>query len=192
MLPTAASGIAAANLPTGRTAHSRFKIPVDHGNGLSCKVGKQSSLAALLRQTSLIIWDEASMSHYHNIEALNLLLQDLCDSQELFGGKIVVFGGDFRQVLSVLQHKTQAEAVDASLVSSKIWLQLKKFKLTENMWAKEDLGFSTFLLQLGNRELQIDTYGSVPLPHFLAPSLKDAEHALEHINTELLSTLQSV
>lgn len=43
VLPIAASGIAAANLPTCRTAHLRFKIPVDHGNGLSCKVGKQSS-----------------------------------------------------------------------------------------------------------------------------------------------------
>ncbi|XP_056695709.1 uncharacterized protein [Spinacia oleracea] len=29
VLPTATSGIAAANIPSGRTAHSRFKIPID-------------------------------------------------------------------------------------------------------------------------------------------------------------------
>jgi len=57
----------------------------------------------------------------------------------LFGGKTIVFSGDFRQVLPVLQHKTQAEAVDASLVSSMIWSHLEKFQLIENMCAKEDL-----------------------------------------------------
>ena len=61
------------------------------------------------------------MAHRHNIEALDILLKDLCNSDELFGGKIIVFGGDFRQVLPVLPHKTQAEAIDASLVSSSLW-----------------------------------------------------------------------
>jgi len=65
-------------------------------------IGKQSGLAALLRQTFLIIWDEASMSHRQNIEALDLPLQDLCNSTDLYGGKTIVFGGDFRQVLPVL------------------------------------------------------------------------------------------
>ncbi|XP_021756039.1 uncharacterized protein LOC110721203 isoform X1 [Chenopodium quinoa] len=38
VLPTATSGIAAANIPSGRTAHSRFKIPVDHEGSLVCDV----------------------------------------------------------------------------------------------------------------------------------------------------------
>ena len=36
ILPIAAFGIAVVNIPTGRTTHSRFKIPVDHENGLAC------------------------------------------------------------------------------------------------------------------------------------------------------------
>lgn len=57
VLPTATSGIAASNLPTGRTAHSRFKLPIDDTGSLVCNVSKQSSLGHLLSQSSLIIWD---------------------------------------------------------------------------------------------------------------------------------------
>ena len=40
VLPTTTSGIAVSNMPTGRTAHSRFKIPIDCGQCLSYNVGK--------------------------------------------------------------------------------------------------------------------------------------------------------
>lgn len=55
VLSTATSGIAAANLPGGRTAHSRFKIPIDYNTNLTCNVPKQGSLATLLKKTTLII-----------------------------------------------------------------------------------------------------------------------------------------
>ena len=106
VLPTATSGIAASNIPSGRTAHSRFKIPIDSDASLACDVPKQGSLACLLKETSLIIWDEASMARKENVESLDMLLRDLCDENTLFGGKLVVFGGDFRQVLPVLPRKT--------------------------------------------------------------------------------------
>ncbi|XP_021740112.1 uncharacterized protein LOC110706503 [Chenopodium quinoa] len=107
-------GIAAANIPSGRTAHSRFKIPIDSEASLACDVPKQGSLAALLKETALIIWDEASMAKKQNLESLDLLLQDICGNKFTFGGKVVVFGGDFRQVLPVVPQKTMKEAVEAS------------------------------------------------------------------------------
>ena len=173
VLPIASSSIIATNIPTGRTVHSRFKLPLDHESNINCNVGKQSSLASLLKESSLIIWDEASMAHRHNIEALDILLRDLCNLDELFGGKIIVFGGDFRQVLPVLPHKTQAEAVDASLVSSPLWSQLKKISLTENMRAKEDPPFSDFLLNLGNGNLQTEAIAQVKLPPQMMSSIKN-------------------
>ncbi|XP_074282556.1 uncharacterized protein LOC141607096 [Silene latifolia] len=110
-LPTATSGIAASNLPTGRTTHSRFKIPLDTEETLTCDVPKQGGLACLIREAALIIWDEASMAKRENIEAVNMLFQDVCNSSELFGGKVIVFGGDFRQVLPVLPRRTKEEAM---------------------------------------------------------------------------------
>ncbi|XP_074271043.1 uncharacterized protein LOC141594963 [Silene latifolia] len=170
-LPTATSGIAASNLPTGRTTHSRFKIPLDTEKTLTCDVPKQGGLACLLREVSLIIWDEASMAKRENIEAVNMLLQDVCNSSELFGGKGHYFflgggggGTFFRQVLPVLPRRTQQEAVEESIVSSPIWLSLTKFSLTENIRAREDPEFAEFLLRLGNGELQIVESSLVQLP----------------------------
>ncbi len=55
--------------------------------------------------TSLIIWDEALMNHRNCFEALDKSLKDvmgLCDSatnENIFGGKSMLLGGDFRQIL---------------------------------------------------------------------------------------------
>ncbi|XP_021743265.1 ATP-dependent DNA helicase PIF5-like [Chenopodium quinoa] len=164
VLPTATSGIAAANIPSGRTAHSRFKIPLDPLGSLAYNVPKQGSLAALLRETTLIIWDEAYMAKNENIESLDSLLRGICSSSELFGGKIVVFGGDFRQVLPIIPRKTQQEAVTASLVTSALWPQLLKFRLNENLRAKDDPEYAAYLLALGNGELQNTEDAFVELP----------------------------
>ncbi|XP_021740120.1 ATP-dependent DNA helicase PIF1-like [Chenopodium quinoa] len=124
VLPTATSGIAAANIPSGRTAHSRFKIPLDSDASLACSVSKKSSLAALIKETTLIIWDEAFMANKQNLESLDLLLQDICDSDVIFGGKVIVFGGDFRQVLPVVPNKTIREAVEASITMESDFVEL--------------------------------------------------------------------
>nr|XP_016476652.1 PREDICTED: uncharacterized protein LOC107798197 [Nicotiana tabacum] len=60
-LATATSGVAASILPGGRTAHSRFKIPINTDDNVSCNISKQSSLACLIQDTKLIIWDGVSM-----------------------------------------------------------------------------------------------------------------------------------
>ena len=54
-LATATSGVAASLLPGGRTAHSRFKIPINIQESTTCTVSKQSALAELLRKALLII-----------------------------------------------------------------------------------------------------------------------------------------
>ncbi|XP_020147860.1 uncharacterized protein [Aegilops tauschii subsp. strangulata] len=58
-IATATSGVAASIMPGGRTAHSRFKIPLSCNDGASCTFTKQSGTAKLLRMASLILWDEA-------------------------------------------------------------------------------------------------------------------------------------
>ncbi|GJU57873.1 ATP-dependent DNA helicase PIF1-like protein [Tanacetum coccineum] len=149
-LATATPGIAASILPGGRTAHSRFKIPLDAVEGSGCRVSKQSSLAALIRDSRLIIWDEAPMAKRSAIEALNDLLQDLMNSTELFGGKVVVLGRDFRQTLLVVRKGTKSETLDACITNSPIWPSLQKLWLEEIMRALLDPIFTEFLLKIGN------------------------------------------
>nr|GEU35586.1 hypothetical protein [Tanacetum cinerariifolium] len=61
-LATALSGAAANNMTGGRTTHSRFKIPINLTTDSMCNIKKESSVAKLLCQAKLIIWDEASMT----------------------------------------------------------------------------------------------------------------------------------
>ncbi len=97
-IATATSGVAASIMPGGRTAHSRFKIPLSIQDGGVCNFTKQSGTAKLLREASLILWDEATMTKRQAIEALDKSMRDIMEQPDIpFGGKTVVFGGDFRQ-----------------------------------------------------------------------------------------------
>ena len=107
-LATASSGVAANNMPGGRIAHSRFKIPLNLDTNSVCNIKKQSGTAQLLRDVKIIIWDEASMAKRQVVEAFDRTMQDITWVKFPFGGKIMVMGGDFRQVLPVVKRGTQA------------------------------------------------------------------------------------
>ncbi|XP_050897527.1 uncharacterized protein LOC127104385 [Lathyrus oleraceus] len=89
VLATASSGIAATLLPGGRTAHSRFKIPIDIQPSSISGIEKQKDLANLIRVATAIIWDEAPMTNKNCLEALDRSLQDICSNNAPFGGKIL-------------------------------------------------------------------------------------------------------
>jgi hypothetical protein len=108
VLNVASSGIASILLPGGRTTHSQFSLPLVLTKESCCRIEMKSKKAELLTMTSLIIWDEAPMINKYAFEAVNRCLQDIMrevdprNADLLFGGKIVVFGGDFRQILPVV------------------------------------------------------------------------------------------
>ena len=70
------------------------------------------------------------------------------DKNVSFGGKVMVFGGDFRQVLLVVPKSTRAETVDASWVRSYLLPLMEKIHLTSNMRARADPKCSDFLLRV--------------------------------------------
>jgi ATP-dependent DNA helicase PIF1 len=49
-----------------------------------------------LCRAALIIWDEVAMTKRQSIEMLDRSLQDIMGYELHFGGKVMVFGGDFR------------------------------------------------------------------------------------------------
>ena len=61
VVATATSSVAASIMPGGRTAHSRFKVPLTIDDGAFCCFTKQSGTTKLLRTASLIIWYEVTM-----------------------------------------------------------------------------------------------------------------------------------
>ncbi|XP_058747934.1 uncharacterized protein LOC131620787 [Vicia villosa] len=148
VLPVASSGIASLLLPGGRTAHSRFKIPVPTLKNSICNINKKDDLAELLKVTDLIIWDEAPMANKFCFESLDKSLKDIMSgmpnaSQKIFGGKVVVFGGDFRQILPVIPRGTRSDIIHATINSSYIWDHCKVLKLTKNMRLQSGISDST-------------------------------------------------
>jgi hypothetical protein len=99
---TASTGIASTLLPGCRTAHSRFRIPIQITAESLCNICKNSSLAKLLcdRRVRMIVIDEAPMLHRHLLECLDRTLRDIRSSPSVpFGGLVIVLAGDFRQCL---------------------------------------------------------------------------------------------
>nr|XP_009763055.1 PREDICTED: uncharacterized protein LOC104215018 [Nicotiana sylvestris] len=103
-LATATSGVAVAILPGGRTTHSRYGIPLQTNDTTITKMSKQSAATKLIGQAKLIIWDKAPMTKRQTIETVDRSFRDIMDVNVPFGGKVMVFGGDFRQVLQLFQN----------------------------------------------------------------------------------------
>ncbi|KAL6560660.1 hypothetical protein OROGR_004219 [Orobanche gracilis] len=88
VLNVASSGIASLLLPGGRTAHSRFSIPISINEISTCNLRQGSLKAELLKKASLIIWDEAPMLNRHCFEALDKSLNDIMKTKIEFGHDI--------------------------------------------------------------------------------------------------------
>lgn len=167
VLNVASSGIASLLLPGGKIAHSTFRIPLITNKDSTCNVRQGSLRAKLLLHTKLIIWDETPMLNKFCFEAVGRTLRDIMrveDEHNLhkpFGGKTVVFGGDFRQILPVVRKGCRHDIVSATINSSYLWKDCSVLKLSKNMWlgsassseeAREIKEFADWILALGNGE----------------------------------------
>ncbi|KEH38008.1 PIF1-like helicase [Medicago truncatula] len=166
VLTVATSGIASLLLPGGRTAYSKFKIPVPLFENSTCNIDGNSDLAKLLKVTNLIIWDEAPMAHKFCFEASDRTLKDIMsdtvDGDKIFGGKVIVFGGDFRQILPVVPRADRSDIVHSSINSSYIWDECIVLTLTKNMRLRSNAGssdadelktFSEWILKVGEGKI---------------------------------------
>ncbi|KAG2208367.1 hypothetical protein INT45_013564 [Circinella minor] len=75
----------------------------------------------------------------YNFQAVDRALRDIMGAvderlQDVpFGSKVVVFGGDFRQILPVIKKGTRSEVVGQSIRQAKFWDQIQVLHLTQNM-----------------------------------------------------------
>ncbi|KAL6740115.1 hypothetical protein Aduo_013502 [Ancylostoma duodenale] len=68
-----------------------------------------------------------------------------------FGGKIFIIGGDFRQVLPIVEHGQREDVVEACVTRSVLWPLFKVHHLEANMRARNaGLDWQRFLLDVGN------------------------------------------
>ncbi|XP_039311973.1 uncharacterized protein LOC105206659 [Solenopsis invicta] len=98
------TGIAATLLPVGRTVHKIFGLPVPLYANSSSNIKIQSKEAHYLKETDIFVWDEAPMAPRYALEIIDRTLRDIMNNALPFGGKIIVLGGDFRQLLPIKVH----------------------------------------------------------------------------------------
>lgn len=176
VVATAATGIAATLLHDGHTTHSAFKLPIPITKLSHCSIKPNSRLALQLRDAKILIIDEGPMLHRLNYECLDRSLQDICSSNEPFGGKIVLACGDFRQLLPIVQSGNRARIVNSTLKKSKLWNdEVTILRLTKNMrvlklvseqprdkdFQSELQAHEQWLLDLG--EGKLPNFGEVPI-----------------------------
>lgn len=82
------------------------------------------------------------------ISIFNNSLQDICQNKKLFGGKLIIFAGDFRQIAPIIEHAGPDDVVRASIKFSPVWEGVRIFKLTEPQRTR-DIEFANFLLAIG-------------------------------------------
>ncbi|XP_015972039.1 uncharacterized protein LOC107495404 [Arachis duranensis] len=97
VLNVASSGIASLLLPDRRTAHSRFKIPLNITEDSVRYEVPDKCLGDIMR---------CSPTYSKDLP---------------FGGKMVVLGGDFRQILPVIPRESRQDIVHSTVNSSYLW-----------------------------------------------------------------------
>lgn len=161
VINVAASALAATLLPSGRTAHSAFRLPIPTNSSSFC--GLKSHEREVLRLCSVIFYDEVSMVSRDVANTLDRACRDVTNEHNKpFGGKVVVFLGDFKQLLPVAPGLKRSPTVK----SCDWWPQVRVFKLTKNYRALQNPSFAETLEQIGNGTLAVVTVPeSQRLPH---------------------------
>ena len=105
------------------------------------------------------------MMHKHCFEAVDRTLRDVLKDHNNgrtdlpFGGKVVVLGGDFRQILPVVPQGTRQDIINASINSSHLWRYCEVLTLKTNMRllhgcppneVQERTAFSEWVLGIGD------------------------------------------
>lgn len=131
------TGIAANLLIGGKTVHRTFRLPINLDAGstvgwtFECRESEKFE-----NVYGLILWDEAPMTNRYAVEAVDRYFRQLKRRPSaIMGGKCVLFGGDYRQVLPVVGRGHRAAIIDATLKASVLWRDFVKLKLSSNMRA---------------------------------------------------------
>ena len=128
----ASTTLAATLYENATTAHSLFKYPVEADNDKDSEEPTRCNLEGtdrleLLKETSVIIWDEFVSNNRTLFEAVQRDLLFHCPNL------IFICAGDFRQILPVVKYGSEEDIIGACISSSLHWHYFRVLHLTTNM-----------------------------------------------------------
>ena len=134
------------------------------------------------------------MSHKHVFEAVDKSLRDVLQNEnELFGGKVFLLGGDFRQILPVVVRGSREETVNATVKRSYLWSNVICKKLTINMRLKMLEGqdadvqnnFAQYQLRVGDGTETADENDFIKLPEEMCCKSEDVDAFISEIYNDI-------
>ena len=148
----ASTGVASVELKSGKTVHRQLKVPLnlDFSDYPTCAISRQSPLASLIEQCRVILIDEATMLNNKAYGAIDRTFQDIMRNEHTFGGKVLVFAGDWQQTLPVIPRASRATIVGSTLKNAEFWQDVTQLSLTMQMRLVEEVpGWRGFTSDIG-------------------------------------------
>lgn len=71
------------------------------------------------------------MTSKHAFEAVDRLFKDLCGNNIVFGNKVMIISGDFRQTLPVIKHDNRTTIIENCVKNSDIWRYFQNMSLKD-------------------------------------------------------------
>uniref|UniRef100_A0A6N2NFQ1 ATP-dependent DNA helicase n=1 Tax=Salix viminalis TaxID=40686 RepID=A0A6N2NFQ1_SALVM len=113
-----------------------------------------------------------------------LLRGDNYDKDLTFGGKTILLGGDFCQILLVIPGGTKEQIINASLTSSTLWSKFIVSTLIENMRLSTNVSFPQWILNVGNGEISnLPSLNESDDPFITVPSYLHLKNSCEPISS---------
>ena len=140
----AASALAAMLLRHGVTAHSTFHIPIPANEHSMCNLSAADR--AYIKAASLIIYDECSMVHKDVVDTVERSMRDIMKNDRHFGGKAILFMGDFKQLLPVVRY---GSGHSCTMQTCLWWRDVQFVYFTKNWRAASNPAYAAFLEEVG-------------------------------------------
>ena len=133
-----------------------------------------TNLGRKLKETDLIIWDEAPMQNKLVLKAIDNTLRDVRSSDKnlseeqvnnikskSFGGVTLLMAGDWRQILPVVKNGIRIQIVNKTHKKCySLWPLVNQFYLKTNMRVNgsepDDVWFKEYLMSVGNGSANTD------------------------------------
>jgi hypothetical protein len=122
---------------------------LQNNEALHSTIHLQSQCADLIRQASLIIWDELPGANVAALECADEICRAITNVNAPFGGIPFIGLGDFRQIAPVVKGHGPTASLSASVRSSPIWSAFNVFTLNHAYRSAQDPEYTAFVDVIG-------------------------------------------
>lgn len=130
-----------------------------------------------LWEVLFIIWHEILIYHCHWIKALDRTLKAIMSNTHPFGGEVILFAGDFRNVLQVVPSSSSAQLcnpyVEATFFCQNVQIHRMRVDvrlqilLPQRAASEEAIPFPQFFVRLRERRVSDNASWYIDLPKYI-------------------------